>query len=143
MAKRQKDRFSSPPPVGGISLLVIFAVLSLTVFALLSLTTVLADKRLADASAQAIADYYAADARAQEILARIRNGEEPEGVAFYDGSALYAEYAVSISETQELQVEVTLDPLSGEYTVERWQAVPTGEWTPDDEISLWDGELPF
>ena len=38
-----------------------FAVLCLTVFALLSLTTVRADVRLADASVQAVSDYYAAD----------------------------------------------------------------------------------
>ena len=47
----------SPPAVGGVSLLVVFAVLCLTVFALLSLTTVRADVRLADASAQAVSDY--------------------------------------------------------------------------------------
>ena len=56
----QKKKFS-PPAVGGISLLVVFAVLCLTVFALLSLTTVQADVRLADASVQAVEDYYAAD----------------------------------------------------------------------------------
>ena len=81
MAQQSKprERFS-PPAVGGISLLVVFAVLCLTVFALLALTTVQADNRLADASAKAVTDYYAADCRAQEILARLRNGERPEGV---------------------------------------------------------------
>ena len=48
-----KKRFS-PPVVGGSSLLVIFAVLCLTVFALLSLSTVRADVRLSEASAQAV-----------------------------------------------------------------------------------------
>ena len=43
----KKSRFS-PPAVGAVSLLVVFAVLCLTVFALLSLTTVQADVRLAD-----------------------------------------------------------------------------------------------
>ena len=79
MAERKKEGMA-PPALGGSSLLVAFAVLALTVFALLSLSTVQADVRLADASAQAVTDYYAADCQAQEILARLRNGETVEGV---------------------------------------------------------------
>ena len=69
-----KRRFT-PPPVGGVSLLVVFAVLCLTVFALLSLSTVRADDRLSQASARAVSGYYAADCQAQEVLARLRAGE--------------------------------------------------------------------
>lgn len=139
---KQKKRFS-PPAVGGISLLVVFAVLCLTVFALLSLTTVQADVRLADASAQAAADYYAADLEAQTILARLRNGERPEGVTFTGSGLLRAEYACRISDTQELQVSVILQSISGrEYVIERWQAVPSAEWESDESLDLWDG-APF
>lgn len=139
---KQKKRFS-PPAVGGISLLVVFAVLCLTVFALLSLTTVQADVRLADASAQAAADYYAADLEAQTILARLRNGERPEGVTFTGSGLLRAEYTCRISDTQELQVSVILQGISGrEYVIERWQAVPSAEWESDESLDLWDG-APF
>jgi hypothetical protein len=139
---KQKKRFS-PPAVGGVSLLVVFAVLCLTVFALLSLTTVQADVRLADASAQAAADYYAADLEAQTILARLRNGERPEGVTFTGSGLLRAEYACRISDTQELQVSVILQSISGrEYVIERWQAVPSAEWESDESLDLWDG-APF
>ena len=69
MAKKDKGSFA-PPALGGISLLVVFAVLCLTVFALLSLSTVRADERLSDASAQAVKNYYAADCKAQELLRR-------------------------------------------------------------------------
>lgn len=142
MAEREREGFS-PPAVGGSSLLVVFAVLCLTVFALLSLSTVRADVRLADASAQAVADYYAADCRAQEILARLRNGERPEGVAFSGSGLLYADYAVPISETQELQVQVLLRGMAdAEYTILRWQAVPVGDWEIDEGLDLWDG-APF
>lgn len=58
----ERRRFS-PPTVGGSSLLVIFAVLCLTVFALLSLSTVQADGRLSQTSAEAAQAYYAADCR--------------------------------------------------------------------------------
>lgn len=139
---KQKKRFS-PPAVGGVSLLVVFAVLCLTVFALLSLTTVQADVRLADASAQAAADYYAADLEAQTILARLRNGERPEGVTFTGSGLLRAEYTCRISDTQKLQVSVILQGISGrEYVIERWQAVPSAEWESDESLDLWDG-APF
>lgn len=139
MDNRKNSRFS-PPAVGGISLLVAFAVLCLTVFALLALTTVQADTRLADASAQAVADYYAADCRAQELLARLRQGERPEGVEITDHTA---RYAVPISDTQELQVEVELTEEQGagggRWRVLRWQAAPSVEWVGDESLDLWDG----
>ena len=94
MAKKDKGSFS-PPALGGISLLVVFAVLCLTVFALLSLSTVRADQRLSDASARAVQAYYAADCQAQEILARLRFGETPEEV-WTDGTL--CGYAVPIGE---------------------------------------------
>lgn len=137
MDDRNRKRFS-PPPVGGISLLVVFAVLCLTVFALLSLSTVQADVRLADASVKAVSDYYSADRQAQEILARLRAGELPEEVTI-DGD-VYG-YTCAVSPTRDLKVEVQLHG-SG-YTVLSWQVVPVGEWEIDEGLDLWDGGLPF
>ena len=134
MTDRTREKFS-PPAVGGSSLLVVFAVLCLTVFALLSLATVRADGRLSDASARAVADYYAADTEAQTILAALRSGEMPDGVTGADG--VYA-YDCPISESQTLEVEVLLEN-DGSWTVLRWQAVPTGDWTPDEGLDVWDG----
>ena len=51
-----------------------------------------------------------------------------------------ASYAVPISDTQELQVELSRSP-DGTWTVLRWQSVPTGDWTYDDSLGLWDGDL--
>ena len=84
-----KKRFS-PPVVGGSSLLVIFAVLCLTVFALLSLSTVRADVRLSEASAQAVSGYYQADCQAEAILARLRSGDQVivTGRDLYDGKVV-------------------------------------------------------
>ena len=134
----------SPPAVGGVSLLVGCAVLCLTVFALLSLTTVRADVRLADASAQAVSDYYAADCQAQEILARLRAGETPDGVTWsspMEGGGTEYSYTVSISNTQELQVEVLVWP-DGRWSVQRWQAAAAGGWEIDEGLEVWDG-TPF
>ena len=136
MTERKRETFS-PPAVGGISLLVAFAVLCLTVFALLSLTTVQADGRLADASAQAVEDYYAADCQAQEILAQLRAGGHPEGVTVENG---VTKYSCPISDTQTLEVEVRLGS-SGSYAILRWQAAPAGEWEADFGLDLWDGVI--
>lgn len=149
MAKREKSTFS-PPALGGSSLLTVFAVLCLTVFALLSLSTVRADLRLAQRSRQAVQDYYAADAQAQEVLARLRTGQPlPEGVPVETVSVDYADhgeeihsYAVPISDTQELQVEVRIDT-PDDYEVLRWQVVNTGEWSFDGGLEIWDGDQPF
>ena len=75
----EKRRFA-PTAVGGSSLLTIFGILCLTVFALLCLTTVLSDQRLQEGMLTQVEQYYAADVMAEEVLARIRHGEIPEGV---------------------------------------------------------------
>ena len=129
MSKHQEHQL---PVIGGSSLLVIFAVLCLAVFALLGFSTVQADKRLADVSIQAVSDYYAADCAAEEILAKLRAGQLPEGVTLTGD--VYA-YSCPISPTQALQVEVR----SGDWEVLRWQAVSTIQWQENTDMELWDG----
>ena len=102
----KKNHRMSIPAVGGSSLLVIFAVLCLTVFALLSLSTAVAEKRIADASAQAVQDYYAADLQAQAIFARLRAGETVSGVQEENGCY---RYSCPIAETQRLYAELKQD----------------------------------
>ena len=147
MGKKKREPMS-PPALGGSSLLVVFAVLALTVFALLSLSTVRADVRLGDTAAQAVKDYYAADVRAQEILAQIRSGQPTEEVEMEVSMIHYPDlviriytYAVPISDTQTLQVQVQVE--GEDYTVLRWQSAPAGEWEADTSLDLWDGELVF
>lgn len=123
----------SSPAIGGSSLLVIFAVLCLTVFALLSLSTVLAEKRLADASAEAVAAYYQADLAAEEIFARLRAGEEVADVS-KDGE--YYHYRCPVSDNQRL--EVTLQQTAQGWNVLRWQVVAQTE-PIDEALKVWDG----
>ena len=149
MSEKKREGFA-PPALGGSSLLVVFAVLALTVFALLSLSTVRADVRLGDATEKMVSSYYAADVKAQEILAKLRTGAPlPEDVEFEttisdypDHSETIFSYAVPISDTQELQVEVLVKP-DGSYQVRRWQAAAVGDWTFDDSLDLWDGDILF
>ena len=129
------ERRGSAPVIGGSSLLVIFAVLCLTVFALLGLSTVQADGRLSDASANAVSAYYTADCRAEEILAQLRGGEIPEGVQV--SGDVYS-YMCPILDTSALQVSVRVQ--GDTYEVLCWKAVVTAEWTIDETLSVWDGE---
>ena len=130
----ERKRFS-PPAVGAGALLVIFAVLCLTMFAMLSLSTVQADQRLSDRNAAAVQDYYASDAAAEEILAQLRGGTVPAGVAA-EGDTY--SYTCPISDTQELQVSVRLSGKT--YTILKWQTVSTADWTADDSLHVWNGE---
>lgn len=149
--REQKRSSFSPPALGGASLLVIFAVLALTIFALLSLSTVRADGRLSEAANRAVQDYYAADGKAQAVLAWLRTGEGmpdvPEDFAvstsvidYADHSETIHSYALPISETQELQVEVLVNG-ANDWEILRWQAVPVGDWADDGGMELWDMEM--
>lgn len=132
MNRKKQEALSSPPAVGGISLLVVFAVLCLTVFALLSLTTVRADDRVGAATAEAVSKYYDADRQAQVILARLRSGKTPEGVT--RNGDVYT-YQCPISDTQALAVEVSLE--YNTFSVLRWEAVSNGKWEADRDMHLW------
>lgn len=131
MSKRE-----APPAIGGSSLLVIFAVLCLTIFALLGLSTVLAEQRLAEASQEAVKNYYAADVRAEEILAQLRQGVAVDGVEINGDT--YS-YRCVVSEVQELQIEVKI--IGSDYEIIRWQVVSTAEWEEEENLNLWNGSL--
>lgn len=131
----QDKRKRSPLLIGGSSLLTMFAVLCLTVFAVLSIATVQANGRLGDRAADAVLRYYAADCRAEELLARLRAGERPEGVS-RKGDGRYT-YACPVSDSQTLVVEVLLD--GSDYTILRWQAISVADWQADDKLPVWNG----
>ena len=132
------NKREAPPAVGGSSLLVIFAVLCLTIFALLSLSTVQADRRLAEASSEAVKQYYEADTKAEQTLAALRQGMIPaEGIEEKSDGTYFFRYEVS--EVQALEAEVII---TGEtYEIIRWQLVSTAEWEEEDSIGVWNGSL--
>ena len=129
-----RRRGISPPPVGGTTLLAVFAVLCLTVFAVLGLSAVRADDRLSQKSADAVTAYYRADTEAEAVLARLRAGELPEGVTAEND--IYC-YQVPVSDTRELQVEVRVR--ERDYTILRWQTVSVADVEYDGSLAVWDG----
>ena len=157
--KRRKRKMSFTT-VGGSSILTIFAVLMFVVFALLSLSTAKANAGLTDKSTEAVTNYYRADTEAEEILAHLRAGEEPECVqihkaektesgvkrildsdAAYVGFDVYATYSCRIDENQELQCAVLLrypKNKPSEYQIVKWLKVYTGKWEPDTSLPVFD-----
>jgi hypothetical protein len=129
----KKTHRMSAPAIGGSSLLVIFAVLCLTVFALLSLSTAQAEKRMSDASAQALTAYYAADLEAEQIFARLRAGENVPGVQ--ENAGLYS-YSCPISEYQVL--EVGLENKENIWRVCRWQVIARSG-AVSETLPVWNG----
>lgn len=123
------------PMTGGSTLLVIFATLCLTVFALLAISTAQADARLAKQGMDSTMAYYAADLRAEEILAELRAGEVPAGVTM-DGDGIFT-YDCPLSDTQTLRVRVCVS--GSEYQILQWQLQSAAEWEPETGLELWDG----
>ena len=130
MKKREQRSF---PATGGSSLLVIFAVLCLVVFALLSLSTVLAQKRLSEATARATAEWYAADLQAQEIFAKLRTGEQVPGVEQTEEGYYYS---VPVSTHQTLQV--TVQKTDEGWDILTWQTVSHPEYG-NETLPVWQG----
>lgn len=126
----KKER-SGAPVLGTSMLLCVFAVLCLTVFALLSLSTVLAEQRLLDASAETVTAYYEAELAAQEQLARLRSGEKLPGVR-EQGNVV--EYCIPISEQQRLQVAVD----RRDWKILRWKTIAEPK-PAEDHLPVWDG----
>ena len=124
------------PLTGGSMLLTAVAVLCLVTFSLLALSTARAGRRLSIRSQEAVAAYYRADCRAEEILARLRAGEMPEGVTEENGVFTYL---CPISQDRTLQVQVRMD--GSNYTVLQWQAVTSGSWQADDSLPVWQGTV--
>ena len=129
--KQRSDQ--SMPTIGGASLLVIFGVLCLVVFSLLSLNTVLAEQRISEAYARQTEQWYSADLQAQEIFARLRNGEMVPGV---EKEGTMYRYAVPVSEYQTLQV--TLRETEGRWEICSWRAIAHPE-EEDKTLPVWSG----
>lgn len=124
----------SPPAVGASALLVSLSLLVLCVFALLGLSSAQAEHRLAEASANTTTAYYTADLQAEEIFARLRCGELPDGVAI-DGDT-YA-YTCPISEYQFLSISVKKEAQS--WKILSWQVIAMEPQEIQTAPTLWDG----
>ena len=123
-------------PVGAGSLLAAFAILCLTVFALLSLTTAHREQRLSASAHRAVSGYYEADFQAQEIFARLRNGELPPQVTVSND-----QYTYQVPISRYSRLEVDLRETEAGWRILHWQLVaetpeedqPLEVWTQQEE----------
>lgn len=131
--------------IGTASLIVIFAVLSLTVFSMLALMTARNEKILAERTADNVQAYYEADTQAVHIRRAVEQaiqaGTMPDSV---DGIALErseeeVRYTCPAGDSLKLAVVLALVP-DGATRVRTWQTEPAGDWQADTSIQVWDGE---
>lgn len=127
-------KLKMPTGLGLSSLLVIFGVLFLCLLVMLSVSAVQNQQTLSLHAQEAMTGYYAADCRAQEILALLRSGQLPEGVTVEED--VYS-YSCPISQNQLLSVAVRVR--GTEYEILRWQTVSTADWQPEEALPVWQG----
>ena len=157
-----------PPKVniGGVSIVVVFAVLCLTVFAVLSLITSNTEKTLAYKYTDSVRNYYAADVMCSQILQQVSGIVSQNGIGdkdfiprmnelkslmdlddrYYFGYTVsadgryYFDYTVPIDSNQALRVRLTADSVSDRsLDILMWQVFDIGTWEPDFSIKVWDG----
>jgi len=157
--------------VGGLSILIIFVVLTLTTFAALSLVSARADNALSQKAMRAARQHYAADFIAEELLAHIAGVVEnvPRDDDFIssannlinsidkdawsintfdcaihnsrEGAWLNVSYIVPINDIQELHVELIIHR---EIYRNVWKVVTDPGEEEQDGLNLWmpeDGGL--
>lgn len=138
---------------GGISILTIFVVLCLATLAALSLVSARADQNLAEKNALASAEYYQADAKAEEILHKLlaaaKDGPGWEASLEEDGitvdkrdATAVASYQVPVNENKSIYAEISLTlsqdgGFTGEWKRLCWRTqVKEDPGTEDESLNL-------
>lgn len=122
-----EEKTKLPTGVGVLTILTVLLVLVLAIFSVLTLTTARADWSLSQTNAQAVRDYYAADAQA--VLAERRFDES--------GGAEW-EQTIPVNDAQSLYIHLIRTD-SGAVERLAWQTVPTGTAEETAPLPVWDG----
>ena len=129
--------------VGGASILLVFAVLSLTIFSIITLNSAMADRAITDVWKQAALAYYEADTLAEIIVSEILAQDEiPQ---FVQGTEIMKDmegdslsFSLTVSEQKELHVKIAI--FDGYYETLEWRLRDVGNWVMFDEgFNLWPG----
>ncbi|MBQ8171382.1 MAG: hypothetical protein IJZ95_05290 [Oscillospiraceae bacterium] len=161
MDERRRPRRSGGIGVGYVSLIMLFAVITLTVLAVLSYQAASANDTLNDRSVSFGKEYYAADGRAKEMLMKLDECavSAHESGFFEDAFAEYCEelegvslkrlpggisvhYSENLNERTELVVNIMFysDPQAqSRYDIEMWKTVPASSDDESDDLGVWDG----
>ena len=135
-------QYPSRMGVGASSILLILVVVSLTLFASLSLIQARGDATLTQKTAESIATYYEADARAQEKLAALddalQQGNLPESV---EGVVKQPDGTLSFSITAEdgHTLNVLIDSTGNRCNILAYRYENTNDWAGESAGTLWQG----
>jgi len=132
--------------IGSASILLVFAVLSMTIFSVITLNTALMDRTKTNVWKQAVAAYYEADTLAESIVSEILAAEQiPSFVRgidinndIHDADGNVFSFCLPVSEQKELYVEIAI--FAGFYETREWRLRDVGGWVVFDEgFDLWPG----
>ncbi len=144
--------------IGLTSLILIFIILCLATFSLLSLSSARGDQSLALRSAQAVAEYYRADAEGEkwlkqadailqkETVAGTMSQEEIKTLAGNVASELgcnvdeetgYISTDISMERGQALHIDLALTGDENRYKVRSWYVYDSGNYEIDDSMPVW------
>ena len=133
--------------IGITSMTVILCVLCLTVFSVLSLSTALTEQKLAEKRAVSVQNYYLAETDVTKIVndlqMKFENGEDVFAYANKNGIVVKGDlffFHKAIDDGQDLSV--VLQYKNG-FDILEWKIVSTADWTPDESLHVWDGEMLF
>lgn len=133
---------------GSVSLILIFAVLCLTIFTLLTLSSAKAEHDTSTKTAESIAAYYAADAKAEIVLASIsaelkNKSTVPTMVNDIEISTQTENgintisYTIPMDDSQIVSVILQHNSASGTIDILKWQIEMSAEWEAFDDFNVW------
>lgn len=146
--------------IGLTSLILIFIILCLATFSLLSLSSARGDQSLALRSAQAVTEYYRADAEGEKWLKQAdailqketvigtTSQEEIQALAKKVASQLgcsidettgYISTDISMERGQALHIDLALTGDENRYEVRSWYVYDSGNYKIDDSMPVWGG----
>ena len=146
--------------IGLTSLILIFIILCLATFSLLSLSSARGDQSLALRSAQAVNEYYRADAEGEKWLKQAdailqketvtgsMSQEEIKTLAGNVASELgcnidettgYISTDISMERGQALHIDLALTGDENRYKVRSWYVYDSGNYEIDDSMPVWGG----
>jgi len=145
--------------IGLTSLILIFIILCLAIFSLLSLSSARGDQSLAVRSAQAVTEYYRADAQGEKWLKQadailhketigVMSQDEIKTLAGnvalelgcnVDEKTGYISTDISMERGQALHIDLALTGNENRYEVKSWYVYDSGNYEIDDSMPVWGG----
>jgi len=131
---------------GSASIILVFAVLSLTIFSLITYVVAGNDNALAQAQSDLIVAYYEADSAAEKILAELLDMDTIPGTVAgvsigrqwideRQSEAVYFFYP--INNIKALYVNVVIEEET--FDILSWRMYSIDEWILDETLPVWQG----